>query len=341
MRSAVLFVACLAGFSLPELAHASASNATNASSTANSSSNESSCDDSKCNSTDCCAPAQFEIEEPQICRDGYVAHDLERGCYGYPQGLYTCCAPGSTPPPSAFEPEEDWHCDDSKCSSNGGDCCAPDQIGEPKNCSDGYVSRDLGQGCYGYSEGTYTCCAPGEAPHETEGDCDDSKCSSYGDDCCAPAQIGEPKSCRDGYEAHDLGRGCFGHSEGTYTCCKPGSAAPPGAVAPQEVEDGCEAKCTSLFNDCCAPHGEEQSCPFGKKAKVVGECLGDPNGMYVCCDDTGAIILVVIIVGLVLLGSCAVIACCCYYCHIKNKPRVVTSADPGVVVGKVVASHQP
>ena len=47
-------------------------------------------------------------------------------------------------------------------------------------------------------------------------DCDDSKCSSSGDVCCAPGP--EPATCRDGYTPRFLGEGWCG--VGTYTCCK-------------------------------------------------------------------------------------------------------------------------
>jgi len=48
------------------------------------------------------------------------------------------------------------HCDNSKCSSNGADCCAP--AGETPSCSAGYYGTYVGKGCHGQSDGLYTCC---------------------------------------------------------------------------------------------------------------------------------------------------------------------------------------
>eukprot|EP00403_Amphidinium_massartii_P049223 CAMPEP_0178460470 /NCGR_PEP_ID=MMETSP0689_2-20121128/48730_1 /TAXON_ID=160604 /ORGANISM="Amphidinium massartii, Strain CS-259" /LENGTH=184 /DNA_ID=CAMNT_0020087115 /DNA_START=100 /DNA_END=655 /DNA_ORIENTATION=+ len=140
MHSTLLFVACFAGCSLPELALGS-------------------CDTGKCSSTanDCCAPAQ--IFEAKTCTDGYVVHDLSLPCEGYSEGLYTCCEAGTSPPPEAYN--ESGPCYDTKCNSNGNDCCAPDLISEPKTCLDGYEVISRNQGCHGYAEGYYSCCEPG------------------------------------------------------------------------------------------------------------------------------------------------------------------------------------
>ena len=55
--------------------------------------------------------------------------------------------------------------------------------------------------------------------------CDRAKCSSYGDDCCAPD--GEAATCRDGYSAMYTGGGCFWFDNGDYTCCPPGGSSSP------------------------------------------------------------------------------------------------------------------
>ena len=55
--------------------------------------------------------------------------------------------------------------------------------------------------------------------------CDRAKCSSYGDDCCAPD--GEAATCRDGYSAMYTGGGCFWFDNGDYTCCPSGGSSSP------------------------------------------------------------------------------------------------------------------
>ena len=55
--------------------------------------------------------------------------------------------------------------------------------------------------------------------------CDDSKCSSIGDDCCAPDD--DFPSCSDGYTSHWLHKDCFGLTNALYTCCPPPPPSPP------------------------------------------------------------------------------------------------------------------
>ena len=126
----------------------------------------------------------------------------------------TCCHSAQTPTLCIR--------DDSKCSSDGDDCCACDaSIGqttcgweEPATCRDGYVAMPTPDGREGWPAGCeYSCypphCAP--PPSSSPPPCagDDSKCSSAADDCCAcDPSIGqttcgfeEPATCRDGYVA--------------------------------------------------------------------------------------------------------------------------------------------
>jgi hypothetical protein len=52
-------------------------------------------------------------------------------------------------------------------------------------------------------------------------DClDDSKCSSSGNDCCAPLSIQETASCVEGYTPVRLNQPCHGYPEGQYTCLR-------------------------------------------------------------------------------------------------------------------------
>eukprot|EP00403_Amphidinium_massartii_P037837 CAMPEP_0178446336 /NCGR_PEP_ID=MMETSP0689_2-20121128/40743_1 /TAXON_ID=160604 /ORGANISM="Amphidinium massartii, Strain CS-259" /LENGTH=70 /DNA_ID=CAMNT_0020071141 /DNA_START=29 /DNA_END=238 /DNA_ORIENTATION=+ len=61
------------------------------------------------------------------------------------------------------------------------------------------------------------CLAGCSLPELASGACDDSKCNSNHNDCCAPAQLWESKTCSDAYEVHDLRQPCDGYSEGKYT----------------------------------------------------------------------------------------------------------------------------
>ena len=49
--------------------------------------------------------------------------------------------------------------------------------------------------------------------------CDSTKCTSAGSDCCAPQGISEAATCSNGLTPIRTGVGCYGHAEGTYTCC--------------------------------------------------------------------------------------------------------------------------
>ena len=49
-------------------------------------------------------------------------------------------------------------CHDSRCTSGGGDCCAPEETGEDARCKGHYHAVRTGKGCWGYGEGVYRCC---------------------------------------------------------------------------------------------------------------------------------------------------------------------------------------
>ena len=46
----------------------------------------------------------------------------------------------------------------SKCTSVGGDCCAPQQLNELATCAPGYEPIRRDQPCFGFGEGSYRCC---------------------------------------------------------------------------------------------------------------------------------------------------------------------------------------
>ena len=166
----------------------------------------------------------------------------------------------------------------------------------------------------------------GSSDTSGEGSCDDSMCSSWGGDCCAPD--GEEASCYGGYspvrftgsEAY-----CWGYDNGLYTCC----------TGDYDVSDGycSQAWCTSPNGDggydCWAgSDSEECSCSEGK-AKETGErvesggttyyeytCCTDGSGHGEecgdCCTDVGLIILIVVlsVVGFVMCATCGGDAIC-------------------------------
>eukprot|EP00928_Gymnodinium_smaydae_P068772 TRINITY_DN5203_c0_g2_i1.p1 TRINITY_DN5203_c0_g2~~TRINITY_DN5203_c0_g2_i1.p1 ORF type:complete len:349 (+),score=39.58 TRINITY_DN5203_c0_g2_i1:157-1203(+) len=54
--------------------------------------------------------------------------------------------------------------------------------------------------------------------------CDNTKCQSFGSDCCAPGR--EEASCSDGYYSIRVGEGCHSQADGLYTCCNTPFAEP-------------------------------------------------------------------------------------------------------------------
>mmetsp|Transcript_13914 Transcript_13914/g.25650 ORF Transcript_13914/g.25650 Transcript_13914/m.25650 type:complete len:362 (+) Transcript_13914:125-1210(+) len=181
----------------------------------------------------------------------------------------------------------------------------------------------------------------GEEPSEPG--CYQHLCTSDWNDCCAPH--GEPQTCQFGYEPHPIAP-CGDDPRGTYTCCSPGTEPEGGLVSEESYGygDDCEAKCTSLYDDCCAPWGEEQSCDFGKKAKSIGDCMGDPNGLYVCCDDPGQIVVLVVVIAVILIAIAVAIVicvCCCCYCCKKSQTAAQVPPPQTTVVGQVVGKSDP
>jgi len=114
-------------------------------------------------------------------------------------------------------------CDDRQCTSVGNDCCAPLQLGEEATCTEGYVPIRLDSPCYDFGRGAYKCC-------EIPTSCDDRRCSSIGDDCCAPFAFNEQATCHDDFTPFRTGEKCMDGAdapdEGRYHCC---SADPPTA----------------------------------------------------------------------------------------------------------------
>ena len=179
--------------------------------------------------SDCCAPGS---EHRGCSLAGYEVQPDPSGASGWSpcvdtygqQSVYQCCSEGSG---SALAP----------CNGNNDDaerilkCIKKFSASEWKGCvSDGtyecYCSND---------DGINYCCGSDDQAEAIEiwskclgvedKGCDRAKCSSYGDDCCAPD--GEAATCRDGYSAMYTGGGCFWFDNGDYTCCPSGSSSSP------------------------------------------------------------------------------------------------------------------
>ena len=187
--------------------------------------------------------------------------------------------------------------DNSKCTSNGQDCCAPSEVGEAATCQAGFFPIRLGVGCSGggrqdwedpiWSEGAYVCCSGPEAGACPAGSfLDQTKCTSSGQDCCAPN--GEAATCQGGFFPIRLDTGCLDHSEGAYVCCseREAGACPAGSFVDN-------TKCTSSGGlsgqpDCCAPSlfDEAATCQGGFFPIRLGTaCSIYSDGEYVCCSE--------------------------------------------------------
>ena len=55
--------------------------------------------------------------------------------------------------------------------------------------------------------------------------CQESYCTSLGDDCCAPGD--QPRTCSNDFVSVNLGADCFGHENAAYLCCPAGTVKPP------------------------------------------------------------------------------------------------------------------
>ncbi len=173
------------------------------------------------------------------------------------------------------------NCDDSACTSLGNDCCAPGT--QARTCRAGLSPVDLKASCNGHWNALYTCCAPSPSPPPpqppqaplppTPAQCDATKCTSVGNDCCAPGD--QARTCSHGFFPVGLDGRCNGHENALYTCCPQDTCA--------------DAACTSSGNDCCAPSGQERTCSGGLlPVDLDADCAGAWRGVYTCCAAGGA-----------------------------------------------------
>lgn len=96
----------------------------------------------------CCAPPQ--IYEVPLCAGEFVPLRTGAECNGYEGAEFTCCLPT----PVAME------CDDTRCASEGHDCCAPESLAEAALCNGpGWDAIRTTDGCRSdFNEGSYHCC---------------------------------------------------------------------------------------------------------------------------------------------------------------------------------------
>jgi hypothetical protein len=164
------------------------------------------CSDAYCYDTirnDCCSLKDFGSETMR-CSAGLTPVRTTTECAWGKGWMYQCC--NQTAKVLAH-----GECDELRCSSDGDDCCAVGD--EVMACRDGLTALPTGGGCPGLGN-TYTCC---NGTVEPKGPCDESRCSSPGNDCCAGP--GESKTCNDGLLVKDVGRDCAWGQGKTYTCC--------------------------------------------------------------------------------------------------------------------------
>ena len=165
-----------------------------------------------------------------------------------------------------------------------------------------YTSRRTGTVKCGYGWTQTTCerCSESAAPR---GGCpaggfpDNTKCTSNGDDCCAPD--GEAATCREGFfPIRQPGVGCWFWSEGAYVCCPESPAVQPGCPAGSPGPGCCvsqhESWCAENYadgaicvnnacgsDDCCVPSVDSQSgsdqediCHSEADCRLLPDCVG-------------------------------------------------------------------
>ena len=109
------------------------------------------CDDEACKSSignDCCSAKNFG-DETMKCKDDLTPVRTTTECSSGLGWVYQCCNQTAKVLASG-------ECDELRCSSKGGDCCAG--TGEAQSCTDGLTSRPTGEKCFLGLGTTYTCC---------------------------------------------------------------------------------------------------------------------------------------------------------------------------------------
>lgn len=118
-----------------------------------------------------------------------------------------------------------------------------------------------------------------------------TKCASHGGRLCTvdelprSAKFDEPIECSK--DSADSAESSTGVREG-WAAPNPSGSLCAGSTKPFRtgLEDACSSEaCSSEYDDCCAPWGEDAMCSDGDTEPIwLGACGEDPEGEYRCCD---------------------------------------------------------
>ena len=202
----------------------------------------------------------------------------------------TLCPPTTHPAARGDEIDyDDDICDNSKCSSIGNDCCAPD--GESASCYNDYYpvrANSWEDGCWGYDNGLYTCCSSGDVTadklDETNNKSDDDN------DATAAYEEGEDggfdweeeyNPCREFDNLNQLERGQWNMDEDccagvANAACADGYTYASGDVC-HTWDWGCEARetiCTRAAADGVTTMGDAHETPTYAEAACASPTAG-------------------------------------------------------------------
>ena len=111
-------------------------------------------------------PSRFLL--PLLTFVDRAAADCPSWCEHFVCDGSSWCQNGERPAPcqdcTAVTPPS-YSCDnDARCTSLGGDCCAPSSLAEEATCSGGFVPVRTGRGCFDFTDGAYVCCTSNAPP---------------------------------------------------------------------------------------------------------------------------------------------------------------------------------
>ena len=249
------------------------------------------------------------------------------------------CTPlGSEASAASQEESQSLTCDFSACKefspdSPDNDCCATD---DDAFCPQGYVKSKVltsqpgvrwinaPAGFAGSCPNTApyngnTCCHSAQTPTLCIGD--DSKCSSFADDCCAcDASIGqttcgweEPATCRDGYVAvptPGADGGMHGNPSCEYSCYPPGCGSSLVYVAEPQDYEGAQAA--------CAERGGALAC-ISSEAEALGTAWTGDREIWIADSAEGS------------YDTCTSSDCPCISCALasERKPFICDARSAG------------
>ena len=165
--------------------------------------------------------------------------------------------------------------DNTKCTSVGEDCCAPN--GEAATCQGGFFPIKTGVGCFGFREGAYVCCSEPEGICRSTADCRSQP------DCVGQMVVCHEGTCYKGnqdagcdgvtngerYAGQQEGHWCWDGRSDT-TCA---TASAPESPTFQLVLAG-----NPLSHECSACPDSNQDC----KCSFEKASTRDADGNYLC-----------------------------------------------------------